>query len=389
MQGALDFAFLGLSLRSAWGNGHATTYRALIRALLARGHRVRFYERDRSWYADNQDLPRDLARCLVLYDDIDALRDEHGDDIAAADVAVLGSFVPEGARIGDWLLRTARGITAFYDIDTPVTMAKLREGACDYLRANQIAEFGVYLSFTGGPFLDSLRCRYGARAEPLYCAVDAERYAPSRTPAQYDLGYLGTYSDDRQPLLQRYLLDVAGQWPDGRFAVAGPQYPESIDWPRNVTRIEHLAPARHRAFYNAQRFTLNLTRADMVAAGWSPSVRLFEAAACGVPIISDMWPGIEAFFAPDEEILLAHGPAQVLAWLRDTPETRRRALGAAARRRVLAEHTADHRAEALERYIERAVPRRRAIGPNESRSNRNRSNGSRSNRSRSICHDSA
>jgi spore maturation protein CgeB len=371
MQGPLDFAFLGLSLRSAWGNGHAATYRALIRALRARGHRVRFYERDRSWYADNQDLPRDLASCLVLYDDPESLRDEHGDDITAADVVVLGSFVPEGARIADWLLRTAHGVTAFYDIDTPVTMAKLREGGCDYLRADQIAEFGVYLSFTGGPFLDRLRRHYGARAVALYCAVDAERYAPSRTPAQYDLGYLGTYSDDRQPLLQRNLLDVAAQWPGGRFAVAGPQYPESIDWPVNVTRIEHLAPARHRAFYNAQRFTLNLTRADMVAAGWSPSVRLFEAAACGVPIISDAWPGIEAFFAPDDEILLAHEPAQVLAWLRDTPETRRRALGAAARRRVLAEHTAEHRAETLERCIERAVPRRHTIGSDESRPNRN------------------
>jgi spore maturation protein CgeB len=371
MQGPLDVAFLGLSLRSAWGNGHATTYRALIRALRARGHRVRFYERERSWYADNQDLPRDLASCLVLYDDPESLRDEHGDDITAADVVVLGSFVPDGTRIADWLLRTAHGVTAFYDIDTPVTMAKLREGGCDYLRADQIAEFGVYLSFTGGPFLDRLRRRYGARAVALYCAVDAERYAPSRTPAQYDLGYLGTYSDDRQPLLQRNLLDVAAQWPGGRFAVAGPQYPESIDWPVNVTRIEHLAPARHRAFYNAQRFTLNLTRADMVAAGWSPSVRLFEAAACGVPIISDAWPGIEAFFAPDDEILLAHEPAQVLAWLRDTPETRRRALGAAARRRVLAEHTAEHRAETLERYIERAVPRRHTIGSDESRPNRN------------------
>jgi len=371
MQGPLDFAFLGLSLRSAWGNGHATTYRALIRALRARGHRIRFYERHRSWYADNQDLPRDLASCLVLYDDPESLRDEHGGDITAADVVVLGSFVPEGARIADWLLRTVHGVTAFYDIDTPVTMGKLREGGCNYLRADQVAEFGVYLSFTGGPFLDCLRRRYGARAEALYCAVDAERYAPSRTPAQYDLGYLGTYSDDRQPLLQRNLLDVAEQWPGGRFAVAGPQYPESIDWPGNVTRIEHLAPARHRAFYNAQRFTLNLTRADMVAAGWSPSVRLFEAAACGVPIISDAWPGIEAFFAPGEEILLAHEPAQVLAWLRDTPETRRRALGAAARRRVLAEHTAEHRAETLERYIERAVPRRRMIGSNESGPNRN------------------
>lgn len=362
MQGALDFAFLGLSLRSAWGNGHATTYRALLRALLRRGHRVRFYERERSWYADNQDLPDDLAPCLRLYEDLESLRDRYGPEIVAADVAVLGSFVPEGAHVADWLLRAVHGITAFYDIDTPVTLAKLREDGCDYLRADQIADFRLYLSFTGGPFLESLRCRYGARAEPLYCAVDAQQYAPSRKQHEYDLGYLGTYSADRQPLLRGYLLELAEAWPGGRFAVAGPQYPESIDWPCNVARIEHLEPARHRAFYTSQRFTLNLTRADMVAAGWSPSVRLFEAAACGVPIISDVWPGIEAFFAPGEEILLAREPLQVLDWLRNVPEARRLALGAAARRRVLAEHTADHRARTLERYIDRAVSRRHAMG---------------------------
>jgi spore maturation protein CgeB len=370
MAGKLDFAFVGLSLRSAWGNGHATTYRALLGALIARGHRVRFYERDRSWYADNQDLPRDLVPHLVLYDSVEALRETHGQDIADADVAVLGSFVPEGARIADWLLRACNGVTAFYDIDTPVTMAKLREGACDYLRADQIGDFGLYLSFTGGPFLESLRRRYGARAEPLYCAVDAQRYAPSHTPARYHLGYLGTYSPDRQPLLQKYLLDVAQAWPRGRFAVAGPQYPESIEWPRNVARIEHLEPARHRAFYTSQRFALNLTRADMVAAGWSPSVRLFEAAACGVPVISDAWPGIEAFFTPGEEIVLAHEPSQVLKWLRDTPESRRHALGAAARQRVLAEHTAAHRARTLERYIDCAAPQNLAAASHGSRTKR-------------------
>jgi len=371
----LDFAFIGLSLRSAWGNGHATTYRALLGALIARGHRVRFYERDRPWYADNQDLPPELAPCLVLYDDLDGLRETHGPAIAAADVAILGSFVPEGARVADWMLRASRGVTAFYDIDTPVTMSKLRGGDCDYLRADQIGDFDLYLSFTGGPFLDNLRSRYDARAEPLYCAVDATRYAPSGSPAQYDLGYLGTYSPDRQPLLQKYLLGVADAWPEGRFAVAGPQYPERIFWPRNVARIEHLEPARHRAFYTSQRFALNLTRADMVAAGWSPSVRLFEAAACGVPIISDAWPGIDTFFTPGEEIVLAHEPVQVLQWLRDTPESRRRALGAAARRRVLAEHTAAHRAATLERYIDRTVFGRHMM--DKSRSNRN------------VCHDSA
>lgn len=382
MHGALDFAFVGLSLRSAWGNGHATTYRGLLRALRARGHRVRFYERERSWYADSQDLPDDLAPCLTLYDSVEALREQHGRDITTADVVVLGSFVPDGACIADWLLQAARGVTAFYDIDTPVTMTMLHEGRCEYLRAEQIAGFGLYLSFTGGAFLASLRGHYGANAEPLYCAVDPQHYAPSQIETRHDLGYLGTYSPDRQPLLKKYLLDFAEAWPQGRFAVAGPQYPGGIDWPRNVERIEHLAPAQHRGFYNSQRFALNLTRSDMVAAGWSPSVRLFEAAACGVPIISDAWRGIHAFFTPDREILLAREPRQVLAWLRHMPEARRLALGAAARRRVLAEHTADHRAQALERYIDRLALRRNVVNPGKSRSNKGKS-------TRSVCHDIA
>lgn len=361
MPAALDVAILGLSLRSAWGNGHATTFRALVRALLRRGHRVRFYERDRPWYAANQDLPDDLTSCLAVYDDVESLRAVHGRDIAAADVAILGSFVPDGADVGEWLLGGARGVTAFYDIDTPVTLAKLRAGDCGYLRGDQIGRFDLYLSFTGGPTLDLLRRRYGARAEALYCAVDPERYAPSDASPDYDLGYLGTYSPDRQRLLHWYLLEAAKAWPQGRFVVAGPQYPPGIRWPDNVARIEHLPPANHRAFYASQRFTLNLTRADMTAAGWSPSVRLFEAAACGVPVISDVWPGIDAFFEPGKEILLAHEPGQVLDWLRRMPESGRRQMGGAARRRVLAEHTADHRVRTLEGYVDRARGRRRAI----------------------------
>ena len=360
MAEGLDVAILGLSLRSAWGNGHATTFRALVRAMLRRGHRVRFYERDRPWYSENQDLPEDLASCLSVYDGIESLRAIHGRDIAGADVTILGSFVPDGAEVGNWLLREARGVTAFYDIDTPVTLAKLRAGDCGYLRDDQIGRFDLYLSFTGGPTLDLLRRRYGARAEPLYCAVDTERYAPSDATPEYDLGYLGTYSADRQRLLHWYLLEAATAWPQGRFVVAGPQYPHEICWPDNVARIEHLEPARHRAFYASQRFTLNLTRADMTAAGWSPSVRLFEAAACGVPVISDAWPGIDAFFAPGKEILVAHEPGQVLDWLRRMPESGRRQIGAAARRRALAEHTAEHRVRTLEGYIDRVPGARRA-----------------------------
>ncbi len=358
MSESLDIVILGLSMRSSWGNGHATTYRALVRALRRRGHRVSFLERDVHWYAENEDAPGDLESCIELYGSVAQLREQHADDVAHADLVIVGSYVPDGIEIGEWVQHVARGTTAFYDIDTPVTLAKLERCKCDYLHPRLIAGYDLYLSFTGGPLLDTLRQRYGAHALPFYCAVDAERYAPAHVAPQYDLGYMGTYSADRQPALQSLLIEPAREWHAGRFAVAGPQYPKDIDWPGNVRRIEHLGPDEHPRFYNAQRFTLNVTRADMVQAGYSPSVRLFEAAACGTPIISDAWPGLETIFEPGREILVAHDARQVLYWLRDMPSRRRYAIGAAARARVLAEHTADHRAQTLTRYLDRVAQRR-------------------------------
>jgi len=357
MSRTLDIVVLGLALRSSWGNGHATTYRALLRALLRRGHRVRFLERDVPWYAQNQDAPEDLAAHIGLYGGTDELRQAHAAVVAHADVVIVGSYVPDGASIGAWVQATASGLTAFYDIDTPVTLAQLAAGRCEYLAPQLIASYDLYLSFTGGPILRTLQERYGARALPLYCAVDPARYAPQSLSPRYDLGYMGTYSDDRQPVLERLLMQPARAQPHGRFVVAGAQYPEDIDWPANVERVEHLGPDQHARFYNEQRFTLNVTRADMVAAGWSPSVRLFEAAACGTPIISDAWPGLDSLFVPGREILIARDGGDVQRWLRELPEGRRMEIGVGGRRRVLAEHTADHRAETLERYIDRIAPR--------------------------------
>lgn len=360
---SLNIVILGLSLRSSWGNGHATTYAALTRALLERKHQVLFLERDVPWYAENRDGEDDLSGHIQLYRSIDELRERYADAVAQADLVIVGSYVPDGIRIGEWVQSVARGCTAFYDIDTPITVAQLASESCDYLNSKLTANYRLYLSFTSGPLLHLLRGRYGANAFPLYCSVDPKRYAPDALPPRFDLGYMGTYSSDRQPALERLLLDSAHAWPEGRFVVAGAQYPSEVEWPANVARIEHLGPTRHRRFYNEQRFTLNITRSYMIAAGWSPSVRLFEAAACATPIVSDAWAGLDSLFAPGKEILIAENSAQVLGWLKDLPESRRRAIGEAARRRVLAEHTADHRAEALERYIDRVAQRHPVRSP--------------------------
>ena len=358
MSHPLDFVFLGLSITSSWGNGHATTYRALVRALARRGHRVLFLERDVPWYAQNRDLPNPQFVRTELYSSFDELTDRFESEVRSADVVVVGSYVPEGARVAAWATTVARGKTAFYDIDTPVTMRQLALGTCEYLAPDLIPRFDLYLSFTGGPILKQLESHYGAvRALPLYCSVDLENYFPEPSAYRWDLGYLGTYSVDRQAALEKLLVGPARCWPRGRFIVAGPQYPDEIVWPSNVDRTEHLPPSAHRTFYNAQRFTLNVTRADMARTGWSPSVRIFEAAACGTPIISDSWPGLDRFLKPGKEILVAASTRQALAMVRETPEGERAAISRRARQRVLSEHTPMRRAEYLEQWVNEAPGR--------------------------------
>ncbi|HLL21610.1 MAG TPA: glycosyltransferase, partial [Kofleriaceae bacterium] len=348
---ALSIVILGLSITSSWGNGHATTYRALVRELAARGHRVTFLERDVPWYRDNRDLERATYARTELYESLDDLRARFTQDVRDADLAIVGSYVPDGVEVGRWVVDTARGSTAFYDIDTPVTLARLAAGDCAYLAADLIPRYDMYLSFTGGPTLQRIERELGSpRALPLYCSVDPSLYGPERRPLRWDLGYMGTYSDDRQPAVDRMLLAPAREEPTLRFVVAGPQYPDTIVWPANVLRMDHVAPRAHSAFYNQMAFTLNVTRADMIAAGWSPSVRLFEAAACGVPIISDRWAGLDELFEPGHEILIADSTDDVLRYLRDVPETERAAIGARACARVRAAHTAAHRAAELEGY---------------------------------------
>lgn len=348
----LRIVILGLSLMSSWGNGHATTFRGLVRELDARGHDVLFLERDVPWYAQNRDLPAPPYGRTVLYDGMGDLQKRFTADVRDADAVIVGSYVPEGVTVGRWVQQTAQGVRAFYDIDTPVTLAKLARGECDYLAPDLIPGYDVYLSFAGGPALAQLEAQYGSpRAHALYCSVDPALYFPEGHSPEWDLGYMGTYSDDRRPPLDRLLLEPARRRPEGRFVVAGPQYPAGMEWPANVVRIEHLPPAEHRAFYNRQRFTLNITRADMIAIGFSPSVRLFEAAACGVPILSDYWEGLDTFFALGTEILVTRTPEQTLEFLRELPEDERQAIGARARTRVLAAHTAAHRAAELEQYL--------------------------------------
>jgi spore maturation protein CgeB len=346
----MRLVFFGLSLSSSWGNGHATTYRALLRGLAQRGHELHFLERDRPWYGANRDLPRpDFCR-LALYESLADL-ESYRTLVAQADAVVIGSYVPEAAALLAWVHAHRSGVLCFYDIDTPVTMRKIEQGDYEYLAPPMIPVFDLYLSFTGGPTLRLLEQRYGARRPgALYCAVDPDLYRPTGAAQHWDLGYLGTYSADRQPALERLLLQVAARLPQCRFVIAGAQFPPNASWPANVEHIEHLPPAAHADFYSSLGWTLNITRADMVRAGYSPSVRLFEATACGVPVISDPWQGLSDVFDPDAEILVANGTDDVVTAL-GMPQARRAAIGEAGRRRTLAEHTGERRARSLERLL--------------------------------------
>jgi spore maturation protein CgeB len=348
----MTITILGLSITSSWGNGHATTYRSLVHGLALRGHDVLFLERDVPWYAGNRDLPQPPYGRTELYFSIDDLKTRFGREIRQSDLTIVGSYVPEGVSIGECVTTTAEGATAFYDIDTPVTLAKLERGDYEYLSPSLIRRYDYYFSFTGGPTLKKLEQTYGApAARVLYCSVNPDLYYREKRPIEWDLGYIGTYSEDRQRALDGLLVKPARAWTRGRFIVAGPMYPSHLRWPSNVARTEHLAPGEHRRFYASQRYTLNVTRADMVAAGYSPSVRLFEAAACGTPIITDYWKGLETLFTPGKEILVARSTKQVLSYLIGISETERQAIASRAQARVLAAHTGVQRAMELESHV--------------------------------------
>lgn len=348
---SLDIAIIGLSITSSWGNGHATTYRGLIRELHKKGHAITFLERDVPWYASHRDLPNPPFCKTILYNSVEELKRQYTTVIKNADLVIVGSYVPQGVAVGELVIATAEGITAFYDIDTPVTLAKIENADFEYMHPNLIPRYNLYLSFTGGPTLQFLEEKYGSpAARAFYCSFDPELYYPEEAAMKWDLGYLGTYSDDRQPPLQKLMLEAAERSGDKKFVVAGPQYPRHIHWPANIERIEHLPPSAHRAFYNGQRFTMNITRADMIKTGYSPSVRLFEAAACGTPIISDYWGGIDAFFEPGNEILISGAAHDTVHYLTGISEEERRAIGERARKKVMEHHTAAHRATEMEGY---------------------------------------
>lgn len=352
----MKITIFGLSITSAWGNGHATTYRALIRALHDRGHDIVFFEHNAEWYASNRDLPEPEFCYVRVYENWKEILPEVRRTLSESDVAIVGSYFPHGIDAANEVFNS-KAVTAFYDIDTPITVSQLREGGAPYLRLEQVPAFDLYLSFTGGPMLRTLQTEFGAQcAVPLYCSFDSEDRPQSHKQKAFtcDLSYMGTYAEDRQPKLEELFCAPARSLPQSKFMLAGAQYPPSIAWPKNVTRTTHLSPQVHGAFYCSSNLTLNLTRGEMLRAGYSPSVRLFEAAGYGSAIVSDRWAGLGTFFVPEKEILVADCTQDIIRYLKEYDRAELKRIGRAAQERVLAEHSASHRASQLEKYVQLA-----------------------------------
>ncbi len=352
----MKIVMLGLSITSSWGNGHATNYRALARALDARGHEVQFLERDVPWYAPHRDLPHPPYAATRLYDSVDELMARYGDEIHSADL-VCSAPTSRTARRSRASSSRPPEVVAFYDIDTPVTLAALAAGTCDYVAADIIPQLDLYLSFTGGPALDHL-------------AEHTAHAAPARSTASSTVSSTGLL--EARAASSRWAFSARSTrigstrsssccWsrpapPRRVVRRRRPAVPRGDRMAPNVRRVEHVPPSEHRAFYASQRLTLNLTRRDMIEWGWSPSVRLFEAAACGVPIVSDWWSGLDSFFEPESEILIARSAGDVVE---SGHGARRRRVAAIAAARARSRHTRAQRAPARGGARE---PRRRVRG---------------------------
>lgn len=347
----MKLVIFGLTVSSSWGNGHATLWRGLCRALAAEGHDVVFFERDVPYYASHRDLEGlPGGGTLHIYREWESAAPLARRELGDADVGVVTSYCADGVAAADLVLDSAVPLRVFYDMDTPVTLEHLQAGrAVAYLGSRGLRDFDLVLSYTGGRALEALRTQLGARrVAPLYGSVDPDVHRPGDPLACFaaDLSWLGTYAADRQDTLETLFMEPARRLPDRRFLIGGAQYPEAFPWTANIFFVQHVEPEQHPAFYASSRITLNITRHAMREMGYCPSGRLFEAAACSVPILTDDWEGLDTFFEPGSEVLVAHDTDDAIAALELSPETLS-VIAHRARERVLDEHTAAHRVHDL------------------------------------------
>jgi spore maturation protein CgeB len=346
-------AFFGSSLVSAYWNGAATYYRGIVRALHDRGYAVTFYEPDAYDRQAHRDIPDpDWAR-VVVYP-------------AEGEVGVRGAL--EAARTADIIVKTSgvgvfdhlleeavleckapHALAIFWDVDAPATLDRMARDPADPFRA-LVPCYDMILTYGGGaPVVDAYTSVGAQLCVPIYNALDPSTHYPVDGDARYaaDLGFLGNRLPDREQRVEEFFVTAARSLPRHRFLIGGNGWQDKV-FPSNVTYVGHVYTRDHNAFNCTPRALLNISRDSMARYGFSPATRVFEAAGAGACIITDAWVGIERFLEPTREVLVAENGASVAAHVVTLDEARARAIGAAARRRILAEHTYAHRVRQLE-----------------------------------------
>lgn len=362
MRQTLDIAFFASSLVSAYWNGAATYYRGIVRALAERGHRVTFYEPDAYQRQQHRDMEDPSWARVVVYS---AAGPEHA--LAAVEQARGADLVIKASGVGvfDELLeaavldlQTARTLVAFWDVDAPATLDRVTQHPADPFRP-LVPQYDLVLTYGGGDPVVQAYTALGARAcIPIYNALDPHTHFPVPPDQRFaaDLAFLGNRLPDRERRVEEFFLAVAARRPGQTFLLGGNGWADK-PMPANVRYAGHVFTRDHNAFNCTPKAVLNINRESMARYGFSPPTRVFEAAGAGACLITDAWEGIELFLEPGREVLVAADAAAVEHYLAALTPERASALGQAALRRVLSEHTYAHRVVQLEAVLEGSADR--------------------------------
>lgn len=356
----MRLTFFGSSLVSSYWNGAATYYRGLLRALAERGHQITFCEPDAYGRQAHRDLPTDPPYARVVVYRTEAERDQLVERAFAE-----SDWVIKCSGIGIWDAELeesiaersgGRAATAFWDVDAPATLARIAEDTADPFR-RWISRYDQIFTYGGGPPIVEAYQRWGARAcTPIYNGLDPDEHRPPPRPGSptWDLLFMGNRLPDREERVDEFFFRAAILRPKARFALGGEGWSDK-SMPANVEYLGHIPTARHNEVNAAARLVLNVHRQSMVENGWSPATRMFEAAGAAACQITDVWQGLEDFFQPNEEILVAENGAGVAQMIDLVDEAQAREIGSRARLRALTDHTYRQRATLVDEILAGSV----------------------------------
>ena len=358
----MKIAFYGSSLLSSWWNGAATYYRGLLRDLASRGYDITFYEPDAYERQQHRDMdPPEWARSVVYPATAQGLRNVL-EDARAADVVIKASGVGvfDDELIAGIVEHARPGaLKIFWDVDAAATLDEMRLNA-DHPVRRALPSLDLVLTYGGGPPVVEAYEGFGAaRCAPIYNALDPVTHHPVEPDARFaaDLSLLGNRLPDREERVEEFFLEPAAALPERRFLIGGNGW-ETKAMPANVRHLGHVFTTEHNAFNCTPLAVLNVARDSMAHIGFSPATRVFEAAGAAACLITDAWEGIELFLKPDEEVLIARDGQDVAEHMRTLTPERARAVGEAALRRVLAEHTYEHRGAEVDAILKREMAKR-------------------------------